>query len=443
MKIWLTSLKRRYSLPLFLQIGPLFRSKVNRRNFWLGLGNGVFAAGGEAFTDPSVVLTYFTSLLTSSKFLVGLVAPVRIGGWFLPQLLVSGFMQRQERKLQIYTSLALFRAISWGLMVPILWFVQDRMTLLALFFALLVVNSLGAGIAGLSFMDVVGKVIPPHRRGAFFSARRLLGGVLALAASGMVGWVLSAGFGLAFPHNIALLFALSFVGTAVALFLFTRVDEPLEPVSHERVSVSSQIRRARHLPGQNHTYGRFLGARLFMVIADMAVPFYVVFARESLSAPPGLVGVYLSTRTLSELLTNLWAGRVSDRYGSRRLLLVACLIGLAAPGLALVFDRLRGPAVIFAVVFALSGAYNTSAWIAHTSFLLDIAPASDRPIYVGTANTLIGTAILASSGGGALVDWLGFEVLFGLALVALLVAAGITASIQDPRKEPTPQVALR
>jgi len=230
------------------------------------------------------VLTYFTSLLTSSKFLVGLVAPIRIGGWFFPQLLVSGYVQRQERKLRLYSRLGIPRALAWGLMVLVLWLVHDPSVLLALFFVFLVVNSLGEGSAGLSFMDVVGKVVPLHRRGAFFGARRLLGGILALAASVVVGWSLSEKSGLPFPHNFALLFGLSFVGISLALFAFARIDEPVEPVSHERIGVSAQLQRAVRLPRQNPTYGRFLSARLLMVIADMVVPFYVVFAKESLGA---------------------------------------------------------------------------------------------------------------------------------------------------------------
>ncbi len=91
--------------------------------------------------------------------------------------------------------------------------------------------------------------------------------------------------------------------------------------------------------------------------------------------------------------------------------------------------------LLFAVTFAFNGVYNTAAWVAHFNFLLEIAPPGDRPIYVGTANTLVGVAILASSGGGALVDWLGFSALFGLALVALLVATGVTLSIREPRAE--------
>jgi MFS family permease len=422
-------------LPLFSQIGPYFRSDVNRRNFWLGVANGVFYAGADALTDSSLVLTYFTSLLTNSKFLVGLVAPVRIGGWFLPQLLVSGFIQRQERKLRIYAQLSVPRSLSWALMVLFLWFVGDRSTLLGLFFTFLIVYSLAEGLAGLSFMDVVGKVVPLHRRGAFFGARRLLGGVLALAASGVVGWALSERAGLTFPHNFALLFGLSFVSISLAFYSFTRIDEPFEPVTHERISVSAQLQRARRLPRRNPSYGRFLMARVLMVVADMAVPFYVVFAKECLDAPPGLVGVYLSTTTVSALLANLWAARTSDRHGNRRLLLVACLVGLASPAVALIFDWWRGPALLFAVAFALNGVYNTAAWVAHTNFLLEIAPAGDRPIYVGTANTLVGMAILASSGGGALVDWLGFGVLFGLALAVLLLATGVAMSIREPRTE--------
>jgi MFS family permease len=172
-----------------------------------------------------------------------------------------------------------------------------------------------------------------------------------------------------------------------------------------------------------------------MVIADMAVPFYVVFAKESLGAPPALVGVYLATTTLSALLANLWAARASDRQGNRQVLVVACLVGVASTALALLFDWLRGPALLFAVTFALNGVYNTAAWVAHFNFLLEVAPPGDRPIYVGTANTLMGMAILASSGGGALVDWLGFSALFGLAFGALLVATGITLSIREPRSE--------
>jgi MFS family permease len=223
---------------------------------------------------------------------------------------------------------------------------------------------------------------------------------------------------------------------SIALYAFARIDEPPESVAHERVAVLAQIRRARRLSKQDATYGRFLLARVLMVVADMAVPFYVVFAKESLSAPPAMVGVYLSTTTLSALLANVWAARASDHSGNRRLLVAACLVGLVSPALALFFDWIQGSAFLFALVFAFNGVYNTAAWVAHTNFLLEIAPAGDRPIYVGAANSLVGVAMLASSGGGALVDWLGFDALFGVALVALLAATGFSLNIREMRQQP-------
>jgi hypothetical protein len=261
-------------------------------------------------------LTYFTSLLTSSKFLVGLVAPIRISGWFLPQLLVSGLIQRQERKLRAYAQLGVLRAIGLGVMVLVLWFVADRTVLLGFFFVFLVVYSLMEGLAGLSFMDVVGKVVP-STAGSFLGHGDC-SGLLALVASGLVAWALSEGAGLGFPRNFALLFGVSLVGISLAIYAFARIDEPLEPVTNEHVPVSTQIQRAGRLPRQNPTYGRFLLARLLMVVGDMSVPFYVVFAKESLGAPPALVGVYLSTTTLAGLLANLWAARASDRTATGR-----------------------------------------------------------------------------------------------------------------------------
>ena len=67
-------LKRKFRIPPLGPLGPYFRSDVNRRNFWFGVTNGVLYAWAEALTDPSLVLTCFTSLLTSSKFIVGLMA---------------------------------------------------------------------------------------------------------------------------------------------------------------------------------------------------------------------------------------------------------------------------------------------------------------------------------------------------------------------------------
>ena len=415
------------------EVGPHFETARDRRNFWLGVANGALYGAAESFTEPYVVLTYFASLLTNSKFLIGLVAPIQIGGWFLPQLLISSYIERNERQLPIYTLLGWLRVTVAALMVAVLWLVHDRSALLVLFLVVLTANRLAEGLAGPSFLDVVGKVIPPDRRGAFFGARRLTAGLLGLGASAVVGWVLSAGAQWTFPHQFAVLFALFTLFCAGTVYVFTRVDEPPGVVPARSATLSAHMRRVWQLAVQNGAFRRFLIARILMVISDMALPFYVVYARQQLHAPDEMVGVYLIILTLAALLANLWAGRASDRSGNRHLLLAACIIGLIAPALALVLGGWQASPVLFAVIFALNGVYNTAAWLAYFNYVLDVAPPDDRPLYTGTANTLVGVAILASASGGALVDWLGFNVLFGLSFAMMGVAAMLMFSVPEPR----------
>lgn len=63
-----------------------------RRNFSLGVLNGAFFNLFSALLDPSLVLSWFVSQLTTSNFLIGLIMPIQNGGWFLPQLVVSGYL---------------------------------------------------------------------------------------------------------------------------------------------------------------------------------------------------------------------------------------------------------------------------------------------------------------------------------------------------------------
>jgi MFS family permease len=421
-------------LPFLSHIGPFFRSDLNRRNYWIGVANGVLMSAADAFTEPYLVLTLFASMLTDSKFLIGLVAPVSIGGWYLPQLLFSGAVQRLPRKMPVYAAVTVIRVVGWVVVALLVWFVRAPIVLLVTFLFLLLAIRMAEGAAGVAFMDIVAKIVPPHRRGSFFGARLLLGGILALVGSAVVGLILSHPDDWVFPRQFALVFTIYIFVLAPASAVFTTVQEPDGEVTQHESGIAQQMRRARSILGQNHTLRLFLIARVLMVIGNMAMPFYIIFALERLHAPPGMVGVYLAILTLVGLLSNIWAGRISDDIGNRRLLLASCFVGLAAPALALIFDLIKVAPLLFALVFALNGIYNNASTIAHLNLLLDVSPPDDRPLYIGVSNTLVGVGILASSVGGALAQWLSMDILFGAALLAFLAAVVAIIRMQEPRQ---------
>lgn len=414
-----------------------------RRNFSLGLLNGAFFNLFTALLDPSLVLSWFVSQLTTSNFLIGLIVPIQHGGWFLPQLVVSSYLQRRQRKLPFYAYIAGVRVTIWGLMTLAVFLIEDAAVLLVVFFILLAAYSLGSGLGGICFVDIVAKAIPPTRRGAFFGWRRFLGGLLALGGSLLVKYILDERRGLAFPDNYAVLFLLSFFTLCVALVCFILVVEPLEPVNKAKITLGKQFRRALDLPRRDKNYRRFLTMRLLLMAAEIATPFYIIYAKRALSVSVSMVGVYLTGATMAGFASTLLWGRISDRRGNKLLIILSSSLGLFIPLIAMsivpLADLLPGlrefTSGLFALVFIVSGGSKAGAMMGNMNFLLEIAPADDRPIYIGLTNTILGIALLASSVGGLIVDLVGFTVLFSLALAFYALALFLTLKLQEPRYE--------
>ena len=287
------------------------------RNFWLGVLSGVAFNLYQSVANTGLVLTWFVSELTRSNLLISLLMPIEQGGWYFPQLLLSGYLQRQPRTLPVYRLMGLVRSGAWSLLALSIFLLDDPKAILAVFFILFTVNNLAAGVAGLPFMDVVAKVIPPTRRGAFFGWRRLIGGLLGLAGGALVKVVLAPDFGLSFPDNYAFLFLLGFLCVVPMVGAFSLIVEPPEKPNPQRLSIGQQLRRAVRLPVRHRSYGHFLGLRLAIVVANYALPFYAVYARRVLNAPEDRVGVYLIGSTLAGMLSNLIWSRIGDRHGNR------------------------------------------------------------------------------------------------------------------------------
>ena len=413
--------------------------KHQSRNFWLGVISGVAYNLYLSVANTGLVLTWFISELTHSNFLISLLLPIEQGGWHLPQLLLSGYLQRLSHTLPLYRLMGVVRSVAWGLLAFSVFLLDDPQAILIVFFALFAVNGLAAGVAGLPFMDVLAKTVPPTRRGAFFGWRRLIGGLLGLAGGSLVKIVLAPDFGLTFPRNYAFLFFLAFLSvTAMVIFFSLVVEPPEKEVNPQRVKLGEQLRRAARLPLSHRSYGNFVILRLFIIAANYALPFYAVYARRVLNAPEGMVGIYLIGTTLSGILSNMLWSRISDRHGNCLLMRLTALTALLAPIVALIIARLPetgfNRSLLFVSVFILSGAHQTAAFIGSANYLLELAPADKRAIYIGFTNTIIGLAIFTSPLGGAIVDWLGFEPLFTFSLVCSLIAVLFALGLEEPRK---------
>jgi MFS family permease len=413
-----------------------------RRSFVLGVFNGAAFRFAEALIDPPLVLTWFVSQLTNSNLLIGLVVPAGDAGWFLPQILVSARIQRMERKMPSYTLAAVIRAIVWLLLAATVWLVEAPRLLLVAFFALYTVARLSSGLGGLSFFDVLAKTVPARRRGSFFAWRQLLGGLLGLGA----GWILRMVLNhptLAFPRGYAILFLLYFAAVTLGMLAFILIQEPPRATVAEPVTVGEQLRRAGRLLQADRIYRRYMAARLALVLANIALPFYGIYAKSVLGAPGGMVGVYVATRIGAMLLFNLPWGHLSDRRGNQRVMRLVSLGSGATALLALAllglmrFLQLQGGWLPYVALplFFLDGAVRPAQMLVGSNFLLELIPEAERPLYLGLSNTLVGVVVLVSGLGGLVVDVFGLAGLFVVSLGFCLAGYVLATGLPEPRED--------
>lgn len=417
-----------------------------RRNFTLGVLNGLFFVLGETLIDPTLVIAAFVSRLTGSALWVGFVAAMLDYSWFLPQLWVSGYLQSQPYKMPVYRHTAVIRAGSWIALTASIFFIRDNNWLFVVFMLTLAVAAIASGLSGLSFLEVVSKTIPPHQRGQYFAWRLAIAGVMGIGASVVVQWVLSDVSPLIFPYNFGWLFLAATCLFFVGWWSFWVVREPPDEVVLPRASFFHQLRRAFQILRVDQNFRHFLSLRSLLLGAGTVIPFYALYVQHQLGGSLGLIGVYLGTFKTANLLANIYLGRVSARWGYHRLMQIATGAGLLMTVMVL---GLVGVATTIPVtglaaswwlvpVFIVNGIRESAAGISGQSLLLEIAPQSDRSLYLGFTNTFLGVVVLIASLSGLLVEMVGFVPLLVLSLIAYLLAVNSALHLRGVVHVPQP-----
>ncbi|MEO6457383.1 MAG: MFS transporter [Chloroflexia bacterium] len=416
-----------------------------RRNFRLGVVNGIMFTLVEALIAPTLVLAYFISGLGASNVLVGLLPAILSGGWFLPQILVATRVQGLPRVMHWYRRVGILRTFCLVLLTISTVALADEPTLLlAVFFLFFTIYAFSAGVTGIPWLEMVGKIVPPRRRGTFFGLRSFWGGLLALAAAGPIGAILSENlWGLTYPYNFAFLFGITTIIVAVGVLAWSSIREPAATSVAPAISVRALLKRGASVLRQDRDYRSFMIARILISLATIADPFYVVYAKQALGAPAVTVGLYLGALAAASLLSNFLWSPLADRASNRLVMSLTVVAFAAVPFSALLLSFLKDVVdngllfTLFALVFILSGLAVGAARIVNNNMLLTIAPASERATYIGFLNLVLGIVIFVPVLGGVLVDFLGFTILFVLSLA--LAAVGLAASLQMSAKRPTNQ----
>lgn len=415
-----------------------FPEKNLRYNYTVGLINGAVFGFVDALIAPSLTLALFVSQLGGSSFLVGLLSAIYNGGWFIPQFLIAHRLQQLPLKKTLYRSMAAIRILCWMLIVAATFLIgtQNPPLLLGIFFLLMTIYALAAGFGGNAFMTIVAKVIPPQQRGSFFGWREFSGTAMGLVAGYLVAIALSPERGFVFPGNFGVLFVVAFGSIGAGLLLFNLVREPRETIVGEGMTFTQQLRAARGLVRENHMYRRYLLTRFILAAGDLATPFYAIFATKQLGAPDSIVGLYIGLTTFSALLATPPLSYASDKHKLDWVMLLGAGATPVIPLLALLFTTVGtgdSAAFAFSVIFVVYGIARTAANIAFPTYLLNLAPPSERTMYIGFTNTMLGIATFIPIIGGTILDLFGFVPLFVITFLTSAVGFWLAWGLRQLR----------
>lgn len=396
------------------------RERVYCRNFVLFLTDYTIFSIALSLIGPTTVIPDFVRKLTDSEVLIAISSQMFEIGWLLPQLLVARRLVRVARKKWWFVGPSIpVRTLILAFSGVIVLLGPERPgTILAAFLVFYGLAALGDGLVGVPWMDLVGSSLDDRRRARLFGLGNAAVGLTILGLAPLAGYILGDK-GPAFPNNYALLFAISGV-----LFLLT-----LPPIAFIRELPAARPLETipslrEYLPGlakvlrRDQPFRAVVSARVLTTLATMATPFYIGLATEKLGLSSD---VAVSRLLLMQTLGSVAGALVFSRYGHERnlrFLEVALVFASAQPLLGLLASAL-GPGPLY-LAFLAGGVAAGCLGISFLNWVISHATPDQRPIYAGLFNSVSAVGLLAAPlAGGSLVQSVGYEAAFVIALLAL------------------------
>ncbi|HVZ38758.1 MAG TPA: MFS transporter [Candidatus Kapabacteria bacterium] len=407
-----------------------------RRNYLLGIANGLFFNAGLSFFSKTTIIPVFLASLNAPSVMISLTAHFETLGWHLPQLLAAVYIAHRSRTMPFYRAASFIRFV--GLLLAILsaWLALKSVPMaLGCFVLGYLLFALAGGFSGIVFLELVAKTTPKERRGTYFGWRAITSGIAGLILGVSVIAPIFTGFG--YPCSYVVSFTCGSILIGLSFVLLSRVKEPASTSIPQRRTVAEQMRTALAILRRDRIFRRFVLFRSLLMFCFAGMPFYMLFAKDNLGATDATMGTYISWEFAGLVVANLFWGVLSNRVGNRTVLRIACGLALLGSTIALCYAAhwFALPTWAFGLIFFLNAAVDSGIGNGGINYALEIVPELDRPTYIGLMNTVIAMVLLATAGVAAsLRDIVGYDGLFGLASAVAFVGLLVIARLPEPRR---------
>jgi len=407
----------------------------------LALDSALFSLA-MSFVGTTTVFPSLLARLNASEVLVGAASGLMSGAWLMPQLFVAGAVARLPYKKPVIMWGAWLSRPLFAVMALIIWLnaVPRPSLTLAIVLVCFTVFWVGDAIVSIPWYEVIGRAIPPQRRGRMLGLSQVLGAVAGIGAGIVVRYVLSDSSPWGYPANYAFLFIMACLAMLGAATMLSIIREPAPTLSaKERPTTRQILALLPRILLQDHPFRRLIAVRLCAGFVSMANAFYVLYATRKLGFGVETTGLFISAQVAGSLTAGLVTGTVLDRHGP--LVHARTMIGIAAlpPLLGLAMGplyALLGPATFYPylLLYFFLGLYLSSLSYPFINFILEYVGEGRQALYIGMNNTINALTMLAPALGGWLVKSVSYPAVFGTAIFFAAVAFALSLGLPNTRK---------
>ncbi|MBD5781112.1 MFS transporter [Pelagicoccus sp. NFK12] len=373
------------------------------RNYFAYLASNVISKLADELSSARLVLPWLFSSLGAPIGLVGFIVPLREAGVLIPQLFVSEYLRRKEKRKEAWLAGAAFSGLCLLLIGSITPFLGSTLAGYVTLF-LLLAYSLGRGICSVSAKDVIGKTVSKKRRGTLMGYSAGLSSALVLFVGLWLTFALEDG-GDSLPFILLLAAGLLWF---LSVYCFSRIVE--EPGATEGArSPIAAIRENIGLLTDDPDFRRYLIVRALLLSVALAPPFYALMAKEGNDTASTLGWLIVAGGIAGSIGGPIW-GRFADLSSRMTMSLASLACGIFGIGIAVVQhfgdSRWLESSIAQGFLFFVVSVFYAGVRLGRKAYLVDMV-SGDKSGYVAVGNTLIGIALLVMGSLGFLAQFLG------------------------------------
>ncbi|MFT4719609.1 MAG: MFS family permease [Candidatus Azotimanducaceae bacterium] len=401
------------------------------RNFFAHLVHGMLGQTGfRLINAPTFLPAYIMMLSGGSELIVGLALSLQALGMAVTPLVGANLIEHRKRVLPVgffvggmMRLVVLLIALS-GLLL------SGTHTLVAILVCLTLLG-LFQGMQGVIFNFLMSKVIPLKKRGRLTGLRNFLAGITSAGVAWVGGHYLIGDVPTAQGYSWT--FMLAFVLTSVGLLLLLMVREPEPPTVKTKQGLLQRLGEVPQLLRDDPAFTRYFLARSLATMGRMAMPFYILYAGQSIGLSGQNLGIITFAFTMSGTISNLFWGAMADRRGFRGTFLLSIGLWVISTVMLIFVTDLWLILVVFVGIgAAVQGFQNSSI-----NLTLEFGDRDNLPVRIAIANTASEVAgTIGPLLGGLLAALMGYEAVFAASIVFLVVGGTVVRFyVPEPRQK--------